>query len=179
MSPTETLFEGQYLRLLRRGRWEYVSRQRITGIVAIAGLTRDDQLVLIEQFRAPLGRRVVELPAGLAGDVPGEEHEPLEAAAQRELLEETGFSAERFERVADLPSSAGLTSETVTLFVATDLRRAGEGGGDGTEDITTHLVPWDDVDPFIAAKVAEGCLVDAKLYVALWMLSRRREGKRP
>jgi ADP-ribose diphosphatase len=71
----EVLFEGNYLRLLRRGRWEYVQRTRSTGIVVLVPITEAGELVLVEQLRPPIGKRVIELPAGLAGDIAGAEDE--------------------------------------------------------------------------------------------------------
>ena len=87
----EVIAATRHLQLVRRGGWEYVERPNVTGIVVIVPVTRDGELVLIEQYRVPVDRPVIELPAGLAGDVPGTEGERLEAAARRELLEETGY----------------------------------------------------------------------------------------
>ena len=80
--PEETLWEGRYLAVRKRGRWEYVGRTR--GIHAAVILAIDEgHVVLVEQYRVPLGRNCLELPAGLVGDdVDGEE---AEAAAIREL----------------------------------------------------------------------------------------------
>src|SRR6476660_4648772 len=108
--PT-TQYDGKYLQVLKRGKWEYVSRKKITGIVGIIPVTDDGKLILIEQFRMPVGKTVIELPAGLAGDVEGEENEPLVNAARRELLEETGYEAKEMIEVAAGTPSAGLCDE--------------------------------------------------------------------
>ncbi|HUV39721.1 MAG TPA: NUDIX hydrolase, partial [Planctomycetota bacterium] len=79
--------EGQHLRLVDQGGWEHVERIGVSGIVALVAVTASDEIVLVEQYRPALDRRVIELPAGLVGDRPGEEHEDLETAARRELLE--------------------------------------------------------------------------------------------
>ena len=97
MEPAKTILaEGKFLRLVRDGRWEYADRTRAQGAVVLVAVTDDNRLVLTEQYRIPLGQRVLELPAGLVGDIQGEEDEPLVTAADRELLEETGYQAGRW-----------------------------------------------------------------------------------
>ena len=95
---SETLGEGRFLRLVRRNGWEFVQRIGVDGVVAIVAVTGDRELVVVEQKRPAVGRTVLDLPAGLAGDVDGEDS--LEAAARRELEEETGFVAAGWERLA-------------------------------------------------------------------------------
>jgi ADP-ribose pyrophosphatase len=162
----EVVGSGRYLRLLKRGHWEYVERVNATGVVAIVAVTDAGEIVLVEQERLPVGRSVIEIPAGLAGDK-GEE-DSLEEAARRELLEETGFEAERLEYLGDLPTSAGLTTEILTVYRAHGLRRVSEGGGDGSERIRVHLVPLAEVDDWLERRTAEGALVDVKLYAGLY-----------
>ena len=98
--PT-TIAEGKRVRLVRRGDWEYVTRKKSSGIVAIVAVTDDRKLVLVEQFRPPVAKSVIELPAGLAGDAAGHEQEDLTDAARRELLEETGYEADSMEFLAE------------------------------------------------------------------------------
>lgn len=164
----KVLGKGKYLRLVREGRWEYVERVNTTGIVAIVGVTRGKELLLVEQERPAVKARVVELPAGLAGDLGAE---TLETAAQRELEEETGFTARRFERLGDFTSSAGLCTEIVTFFRARGLKRVGEGGGDASEDIDVHLVPLDRVAAWLKRK-ARDAIIDEKVYSGLWFAGR-------
>lgn len=156
------------MRLVRRGKWEFVERTNARGATAIVALTDTGRLVLIEQPRPALGGMAVELPAGLVGDTPGEELEDIAVAAGRELLEETGFTAARIEQVAAGPSSPGLTSECINIFVATGLRKVGPGGGDATEEITVHEVPLAEVPAWLAARVARGAQVDLKVYAGLY-----------
>ena len=66
--PAEVLHEGDWLRLMRAGTWEYVQRVRARGAAFIVPLTPADELVLVEQFRVPLRARTIELPAGIVGD---------------------------------------------------------------------------------------------------------------
>jgi ADP-ribose pyrophosphatase len=162
--PGEILGEGRFLRLVRRGRWEYCERRNVTGIVVIVATTPARELVLVEQERPAVRARVLELPAGLAGD---EGEESLEAAARRELLEETGFLAERWERLVDATPSPGLCSEVVTFFRASGLSRTGPGGGDPTERIVVHLVPLADAAAWLRARTGPGLLVDEKVYAGL------------
>lgn len=169
---TTLLGRGRYLELVEERGWEYVRRPAAGGVVVIIATTKRDELVLVEQPRIPLHCRTVELPAGLVGDLPSGRGEALLTAAVRELEEETGFVAERWSQLVDLPSSVGSSAEVITVFRATGLTRRGEGGGDDTEDITTHLVPLADVDAFLDAKVAAGGMVDAKVYAGLHLLSR-------
>ena len=107
----ETLHEGQYVRLVRENGWEFVERTIPTGIVLIVAVTEDDRVLLLEQFRPPVGRPTIELPAGLAGDIPGHRDENMATAARRELLEETGYRATDMVCLTEGPPSPGISSE--------------------------------------------------------------------
>jgi ADP-ribose pyrophosphatase len=161
---------GKYVELIDENGWEFVRRHASAGVVTILATTDDGALVLVEQPRAPLGRRSIELPAGLVGDVAGNEDESFELAAKRELEEETGFRAARWRKLVEAPSSAGLTSEFVTFFRATGLTRVGPGGGDDTEDIIVHVVPLGEVPAFLAEKMAAGFPVDCKVFAGLYFI---------
>lgn len=160
--------EGEFLRLVRSGNWEYVERLGITGIVVMVPVTDDGKLVLVEQFRAPVGATVIELPAGLVGDVKGMESEPLAEAAERELLEETGYRAARMRLVAAGAASAGTSGEILHVFLATGLVAEGPGGGDDTEDIKVREVPLEAAEQWLAAQAAEGKVIDVKVYAGLY-----------
>jgi ADP-ribose diphosphatase len=166
----QVLAEGRFLRLVRTGGWEYVERTRLSGIVVVVALTPAGRLVLVEQFRPPVGANVIELPAGLAGDEDAHRDEDLAGAARRELLEETGYEAEAFRVLAEGPPSAGLTSEVVTFVRATGLRRIGPGGGDANEDIRVHEVQLPAVESWLAERTRAGLLVDPKVYAGLYFL---------
>lgn len=165
------LHSGAHLDFVERQGWEFVER-RCSGVVAVVATTGDGELVLIEQYREPVRSRVIELPAGLVGDE-GDAGEDSALAARRELVEETGFDCDAIRRVGRGPSSAGLTSEVVEFFLATGVRRIEAGGGVGGEEIVVHLVPLSDVRPWLAAREAEGCLVDPKIAAGLWMSGER------
>lgn len=163
---------GKHLRLVSRDGWEFVERPGIHGIVIVVAVTPERRLVLVEQRREAVDAVVLELPAGLAGDGESPAGEPLEEAARRELLEETGWDASAMERVASGPPSAGVTSEIVTFFRARGLRKAGSGGGVEGEAITVREVPLDGVEAFLAQREADGVLVDPKVWAGL-LFARR------
>ncbi|MDT0635284.1 NUDIX hydrolase [Spectribacter hydrogenoxidans] len=167
----EILAEGRFLRLSRRGKWEYVSRVNAAGAVHILAVTPDDELLMVDQYRVPMGGRVLELPAGLVGDADGGTDDTPETAAARELLEETGYRPGRVEHLYDGPSSPGMASELVTMVRAFDLERVGEGGGVGGEDIRVLHVPLAGVRHWLAEQVAAGRSVDHKVYAALFFLT--------
>jgi ADP-ribose pyrophosphatase len=167
-SNVDVVADGKYIQLVRQGGWEYARRKGISGIVCVVAVTDDGKLVLVEQYRAPVRARVIELPAGLAGDAEGHEREDLADAARRELLEETGYEARTMDRVAAGAASAGMTDEIITLFRATGLKKTGEGSGDETEDITVHEVPLADVVRWLAEQERGGKLVDLKVYCGLY-----------
>jgi len=163
------LFETPWLSLHRIGRWDYVRRPHSEACVGVLAVTDDDRVVLIEQFRIPVGKRVIEIPAGLYGDDPVHAGETPAECAARELFEETGFRASSIEPLIITPTSAGMTSEWTHLFHATGLTRENQGGGVGGEEIRTHLVPVSEIRSWLEARQSEGMGVDFKIHAALWL----------
>ena len=161
---------GRFLRLVRRGRWEYAERVRAAGAAALVAVTDGGAILLITQPRPALGGLCVELPAGLVGDEDAGE-DPAVAAA-RELVEETGYEAAVVERLCAGPTSPGLTNEGIALYRAHGLRRVGPGGGVEHEAIVVHEVPLADADAWLAARAAEGLHVDLKVYAGLYFARR-------
>jgi len=176
MSPTPkiTLYAGKFLALIKEGRWEYVDRIGATGAAIVVAVTNEQKLLLVEQYRIPVHARTIELPAGIIGDEPGGRDECHAAAAKRELLEETGYAAERIETLSRGPASSGLTSEVVTLLLASGLKRLHAGGGVGHENITVHEVPLNEVHEWLAAKANAGLLIEPKVYAGLYFIGRSR-----
>ena len=172
--PITTLHTSKFLSLIKEGHWEYVNRVNATGAALILAVTTEQKLLLVEQYRIPVHARTLELPAGIIGDEPGSATESHAAAARRELLEETGYAAERVEALTTGPAGGGITSELVTLFRATGLRRAGQGGGVAHEDITVHEVPVAEIIPWLERKAKTGVLIDPKVYAGLFFLAGPR-----
>jgi len=165
-----TLWGGRHLSILARGDWEYVSRNTRRPAVGIVAVTEDDKVLLVEQHRPAVNRNVIELPAGLAGDIAGAEQESLLDAAKRELLEETGYRASRWRELVTGYSSPGLTDESIVLFLAEGLVKTGNGGGDESEGIAIREVPINSVHSWLDA---HGYSADLKLLAGLYLIQRR------
>ncbi len=158
------MWQGRFIAAKRRGKWEYVGRAR--GIKAAVILAVDDgHVLLVDQYRVPLGRRCIELPAGLVGD--DDAHEDAAIAAARELEEETGYHAGGIEDEGEFFSSPGMVSESFTLFRALDLTRTGAGGGVDGEDIVVHRVPLATLADQVTRWRGEGYAIDVKLLLLL------------
>lgn len=160
----EIVWQGRFIAAKRRGNWEYVGRAR--GIKAAVILAiQDGHVILVEQYRVPLGRNCLELPAGLVGD--DDAGEAMEAAAARELEEETGYRAAKIELVGEFFSSPGMVSESFYFVRALGLEKVSEGGGVEGENIVVHRISIDALPAFIDAKRTEGCAMDVKLLTLL------------
>jgi ADP-ribose pyrophosphatase len=173
----QTLYEGDWLRLVKIGHWESCERTHGQGMaVIVIAVTPDDHVLFVEQFRVPLGARTIEMPAGLVGD--DHARDTLIDAARRELIEETGWSPGKVEVLLVGPTSSGMSNERIAFVRARDLARVGEGGGVGSEDITVHMVPRADAPAWLMRKQAEGFELDLKLWAGLWMIEHNPDGSR-
>ena len=160
------MWEGRFITAKRDGKWEYVSRSR--GIKAAVILAIDeDHVLLVEQYRVPLGKNCIELPAGLVGDHDHNGEEDSATAAIRELEEETGYRAGTTEDCGEFYSSPGMVSESFSLFKASGLSKVSDGGGVEGENITVHRVALGELDEFVAQKRREGAGIDVKLLLLL------------
>ena len=168
----KTIAEGKYLGLYQAGSWEFAKRPNSTACVGILPILNKEDIILIEQFRIPTQSRVIEIPAGLVGDEPEFVDESLAETANRELIEETGYTGKITPLIAS-PTSAGMTPELTHLFAATELTKVGDGGGVAGEDITVHIVPLAFIDTFLAEKEADGCLIDFKIQASLWIAQQK------
>ena len=169
-----TLYRGRFLALIQEGHWEYAHRVAATVAAIIAAVTPDDKLLLVEQYRIPVHARTIEMPAGITGDDGSPDSESDAEAARRELLEETGYLADRIEPLTRGPASSGLGSEVVTLFRATGLKRVGTGGGVEKESIVVHEVQLKEAHDWLEAKAREGTLIDPKVYAGLYFLQKEQ-----
>ena len=131
------------------------------GAVAIAALDADDRLMMIHQYRHPVGRRLWELPAGLL-DVHGED--PLDTA-KRELTEETGLEAAEWSVLVDVVTSPGFSDESVRVYLARDVREVGRPVLDDDEeaDLITRWVSL----PVAVRMVLAGTIVNAVAVAAV------------
>lgn len=163
-APVEVPWRGKFIEVRRQGRWEYAGRTRSIRAAVVLALD-DDHVILVEQYRVPIGRRCLELPAGLIGD--HDAGDTVVTAAARELEEETGYRAARLEELGEFWSSPGMVSESFTLVRASGLARVGDGGGVDGEDIAVHRVPVAEVPGFVAERRAAGVAIDVKLLVLL------------
>ena len=161
------VWQGRFITTRVNGKWEYVSRARGIRAAVILAIDEQDHVILVEQYRVPLGRSCIELPAGLIGDHDDLAGEEDTTAAARELEEETGYRASRMEVLGEFWSSPGMVSESFTLVRAHDLVRVSEGGGTDGEDITVHRVALDALPDFIAERRAMGDAIDVKLLLLL------------
>lgn len=175
---TKTLWEGKFLAIKSRKRWEFADRPGTTGIVVIVPVTSDEELLLVEQYRPPVDARVIELPAGLAGDLADARDESLQTAAERELLEEAGYAGGSWKSLTSGPPSAGLSSEVVTFFLADGVTRQTDGGGDASEDIQVHRIPLASLPEWLETACERGAMVDPKVYAGLYFLTKRKPKRR-
>lgn len=164
-APEQVVWQGRFLTAKTRGRWEYVGRVGGMRAGVILAIDADGCVLLVDQYRVPLGRHCLELPAGLVGD--DDAGESVEQAAARELEEETGYRAARIELLGEFYSSPGMVSECFTLVRAHGIERVGAGGGTADEGITVHRVPLNDIAAYVAARRAEGMAVDVKILMLL------------
>lgn len=164
----QILAEGKYLRLVQQDGWEYAERNVATGAVVIVAVTDQGKLLLTEQYRIPMGKPVLELPAGLVGDTHFGPDEDWALAAERELLEETGYQARRTVCLARGPVSAGFGTEIIAFYRASGLTKTGSGGGVDGEQIRVHEIRVDRVRAWLRKKEREGLLIDAKIFAGLY-----------
>jgi ADP-ribose pyrophosphatase len=165
--PEEIRWAGRFITARTRGKWEYVTRSRGIRAAVILAIDEEDHVLLVEQFRVPLQRNCLELPAGLIGDDEGAAGEDALAAAARELEEETGYRAQRIESLGEFYSSPGMVGESFTLVRAHGLTQVGPGGGTEGENITVHRVAIGHLPQFVEMARARGLGIDVRLLMLL------------
>ena len=154
-------WEGQWLKALTRGPWEWVSRTR--GIEAAVILAEHEgRIILVEEYREAAGIRMIGLPAGLVGDE-GDDA-TIETTAIKELEEEAGFTGDGVERLGTFYTSPGLTDEQFTLVRVSGVRPIER---DIEEGFAVHLIAREEMADFIAKKRAEGIGMDVKMLLFL------------
>lgn len=172
----QTLFQGDWLTFKKRGQFEFVSRVGCQGVVVIVAVTDAREIVLVEQYRAAVDAQVLELPAGLVGDLKDQASESYESAAKRELLEETGYEAQEMKPLLEGPISSGLASECMKFYLAHALLWRHAGGGDATENIRVHKVRLEDAEAYLQQQSSQGMLIDPKIYIGLYCAAQHGVG---
>jgi ADP-ribose pyrophosphatase len=142
------------------------------GAVAIVAVDSEGRVLLVRQYRHPAGRSLLEIPAGtLDRDPASGATEDPDAAARRELEEETGYRAAGWERLTDFWTAPGFATERIFLYLATDLAAAGPDRRAPDEDESLELVrlPWREA----VAAAERGEIRDAKSLIGISWLERR------
>ena len=180
---TEVLHTGPYLDLridtIQRPDGSTAKREIVghPGAVAIVAIDASDQVLLVRQFRLAAGRVLLEIPAGTLDrdETTGETEDP-EAAAARELEEETGYRAGRWQKLASFWTAPGFATEHMHLYLATDLRpvHADRLGPDEDERLLLDRLPFDEA----VDAVGQGVIADAKSMVGVLWVARMRTDDR-
>ena len=161
------VYSGSHLRLEKinwtdeegsQRKWETVERKTGNKVVSIVAVTDDEKIILVSQFRPPVGKYVIEFPAGLCD----QEGEDIEETAKRELQEETGYLAKKLQKLFAGPVSAGLSSEYLSVYLACDLEFVGKKDSREEKGITVYEIPIKEVESWLHKKEAEGMMVDVK-----------------
>lgn len=180
ITKKETVFEGEHLRFVRKhfktgkgeeGVWETIERKNIynKGAVVIVALTKERELILERHWRAPLEAFVIQFPAGLS-DKEGENEEEV---ARRELLEETGYKAEKLIPVIVLPLCPALTPTRATHFFAPEVEFVGKENREITEEIEVLKVPTGKLGDFLL-NLPKDTELDLRVPGILWILEREK-----
>ena len=174
LTSTERVFDGF---LVGIDRLHFMSDDGVTfdreivrhpGAVAVVPVDADGQVILIRQFRAAVGARVLEITAGTC-DVTGEE---LEATARRELVEEVGLEATDVDLVGTFMNSPGYCDQRTAVFMATGLRTVPRVP-DGPEEVDASVERVELSEAL--AMIDRGEIVDGTTAYGLLMVARRRE----
>jgi 8-oxo-dGTP pyrophosphatase MutT (NUDIX family) len=140
---------------------------RHPGAAAIVPLTDDEKVLMLKQYRHAVGRFMWEIPAGTFDGL----EDPL-ACARRELTEETGFTATRWENLGAITPVPGYSDEKIHLFMARELSPAVQKL-DQDEFLEVHPVPLDQV----AAMIVEGEIHDAKTIAGIFLARNKLKGQ--
>ncbi len=171
----QKLHQGRFLELCQTEQgWEYCARVNDTGAVMIFTHTQDDCIILVEEYRPPIGKQSICFPAGLSGDA-GPESDLI--AAQRELLEETGYAANHWQFLFDGPSSPGLSSEMLSFYLARDMVQVEQGGGVEGENILVHKIALHEIDWWLAKQMEQGKSIDPRVYTGLYFIRTCQAGQ--
>lgn len=173
-TSSQKIYDGRVVNLrvdtVRLSRGRQTTREIVEhdDCVAIVAIDADDRILLVKQFRKPIEKELLEIPAG--GIDPGEDPE---TAVRRELSEETGYLPKKIERLGGFYSTPGYCTEYLHLYLATDLVPS-QRQADDTESISLIRVPVSQVSSLIAS----GDIADAKS-IAGWFIFLEHQQARP
>lgn len=160
---SRTIYQGKVVDLsveeviLPNGRTTTREVVRHSGSVAIVPVVSDDEILLIQQYRKPVGEIILEIPAGRI-----EEGESLEECAKRELQEETGYDSFTLKKLTSLYPTPGYCNEVIHIFLAEGLRR-GEGSCEEDEFIEQVILSRQEV----VERIRKGEIRDSKTIVGV------------
>lgn len=152
----------------KKSTWEMVTRNIHGRIVGIVAITPKNEVVMNKHYRVPLKSYILEFPAGLT-DKKGESEISL---ARRELLEETGYAAKKFQLLVRGPYNAGLTSDELSLYLATDARKVKATEHENAEDIEVVVIPLSKLYRYLTHP-PKGLVIDMKIFGALYLLQKK------
>ena len=168
---SETVFSGRAVKLridtvrTDSGRWTTREIVEHADCVAVVAIDADDNVLLVKQFRKPVEKELLEIPAG--GIEPGESPE---AAVIREMREETGFWPQRVVHLGGFYSSPGYGTEFLYLYLAADLKSS-QLNAEDTEEIVLVRVPL----PRVMELITSGGICDAKSIAGIMMYLEYRK----
>lgn len=168
---SEDIYQGYLLHVKRdrvrlpNGREAAREWVKHPGAAAVIPLLPDGRIVLVRQYRYPVQAVTLEIPAGKL-DVPGED--PL-GCAKRELQEETGYEAGRYEKLLTLATTVGFSDEWIHIYLATELS-PGKQSPDEDEFLHVMTMPLSKA----VQEITDGRIVDAKTVAAVLLLAHRQ-----
>lgn len=170
----ETLFTGKVITLevdkiqLSNGNTSVREVARHCGGVAVLALSEDNQVTLVEQYRYPMDKVILELPAGKLDPLPSGEEDHL-SGAKRELEEETGLRGETFTYLGSVLASPGFTDEVLHMYLAQGLSQV-EAHPDEDEFLNVMTIPFDTVvEKIMSGEIIDGKTVSAVLKAKLYL----------
>ena len=130
-------------------------------------ITEDNQVVMVKQYRHPVGKTMLEIPGGFID----KDEDPKKAVA-REIVEETGYEFENIELLGEVAANAGVLNNYTKLYLATGGKKAGEQKLDSNEEIIVELIPLDDLVELLLQNKIEQSLHANCIFYALLKLGK-------